>query len=617
MPIALRALLCAAFLAAAPAASAFAQNANPTPSPSPSEIGHVTTTDRQEEPITSVTRPTYVIDRATIQMTGARTVGEALQAIPGVSLFRYGPFGALTDYGLLGATSEQTLVLLNGFPVAPASSGSIDIGTFSTVGVDRIEVVEGGGSTLYGSNAVGGIINIITGHTPSAPYVELSDGTLSESDARVELGLQGLGVAFERHVAGNAYDYPSLDGFPAGTRTNAQAAATAARIDYRSNSNAAWEVNASAGDDAVTIGVPGALSFLTPFAIEANAQQDGHVTVSHRGGNSLLSLSFSGAREALAYNDPQNGGETDTYDTRDQLSLRDVIGHGPSTLVTGIDVSRESALLNLGAANVPPTATAALAQSAAYAQYRGTIANAAVLSLGLRGEHDAPQGSVLEPSVGTLFTFGDARLSANYAGTFRVPTIDELYYPGFSNPSLVPERSKNVDANLAFPAGTATFSLGWFDRQAVNLIALNQNFVPENIAQASFGGFIVSGRTAPLHGLVATLGITDMYRALDLTPGQPSTRLDFEPVMTTAVGLERGFSGGAVAFGVTANVHGPHFEEGVYRDGDTTVDAYVRARLMRDAIASVRVYNLGDERYAPILGYPAPGRTVEFELSTR
>ncbi|MBV8583148.1 MAG: TonB-dependent receptor plug domain-containing protein, partial [Candidatus Eremiobacteraeota bacterium] len=135
MSIALRALLGAAFVAAASAAPALAQTASPTPNPSPSEIGHVTTTDRQEEPLANVTRPTYVITRATIETAGARTVADALRTIPGVTSFHYGPYGSLTNYGLLGATSEQTLVLLNGFPVAPASSGSIDIGTFSTVGV--------------------------------------------------------------------------------------------------------------------------------------------------------------------------------------------------------------------------------------------------------------------------------------------------------------------------------------------------------------------------------------------------------------------------------------------------------------------------------------------------
>ncbi len=163
MHVVTRALLGAAFTLALSSA-AFAQSANPTPSPQPSEIVHVTTADRQDEPITLTTRPTFIVDRAQIQQRGARTIAQALEDVPGISLFSYGPYGALTNYGVLGATSAQTLVLLNGFPVAAGSTGSIDLGTFSTAGVERIEIVEGAGSTLYGSSAVGGIVNIITGN---------------------------------------------------------------------------------------------------------------------------------------------------------------------------------------------------------------------------------------------------------------------------------------------------------------------------------------------------------------------------------------------------------------------------------------------------------------------
>ncbi|MGH7684546.1 MAG: TonB-dependent receptor plug domain-containing protein, partial [Vulcanimicrobiaceae bacterium] len=415
----------------------------------------MTTADRQDEPITMTTRPTYVVDRAQIQATGSRTVADALRLVPGIGIFRYGGFGGAANYGVLGATSQQTLVLLNGFPVAASSLGEIDLGSFSTTGVDRIEVVEGGGSTLYGSSAIGGIINIITGHETKTPYAEIAAGTLGERDARIETGLGGLGVAWERHIATNVYDFPTLDGLPAGTRTNAQAAASAARLDYHSNTAARYSFDAALGDDAVTAGVPGNLGFLTPHAIQGTAQQDGHFTITRRGDRSALSLSVSAARQALAYNDPDNGGETDTYDSRGQISLRDVVGSDRSSFVGGIDLSRETALLNLGAASVPPSATASLSQSAVYAQYRDAIARTVSLTIGARGEHDAPAGSVLVPSVAALAHFGVLRVTANYAGSFRAPTIDDLYFPGFSNPSLVPERAKDFDtgAELALAGG--------------------------------------------------------------------------------------------------------------------------------------------------------------------
>ena len=128
---------------------------------------------------------------------------------------------------------------------------------------------------------------------------------------------------------------------------------------------------------------------------------------------------------------------------------------------------------------------------------------------------------------------------------------------------------------------------------------------------------MVAVHTAPFHGLITTVGITDLYRALNTTPGQSVARLDFQPVMTTVLGLHKAFDASPFAFGIDASVKGPHNEAGISRDGATTIDAYVRARVSRSLIASVRGWNITDERYAPILGYPAPGRTIELELSTK
>ena len=610
-------VVCTIFAAFGCARALAAPSPTATPSPQPSQIVHVVTSDRQDEPITNSTRPTFIVTRATIEAEGARTIAEALAMVPGVQLYSYGGFGAQSNYGVLGATSEQTLVLLNGFPVSTGSSGSIDLGSFSTAGVDRIEIVEGGGSTLYGSNAVGGIINIITGKAPKTPYAEVSDGSYGDRDARFDDGLGPFSVAFERHVADNVYSYPSLDGFGPGTRTNSWAEATAARLGYNAQIGSLYTLDAALGDDAVALGVPGNLAFLTPEAYQATAQNDGHLTLTRHGPQSSLSLSLSASRQAVLYDDPQNGGENDTYDARSQVSLRDVVATDRGSLVAGIDFSRQTATLFLGPSNVPPVTYAGLSQSAAYAQYRGNAGSSTQYVVGLRGEHDTPQGSVLVPAFGASRTFGGVRLAANFADTFRVPTIDELYYPGFANPNLQPERSRNLDASLAAPLGAFGASVDWFQRQATNLIELNSNFVPENVAQASIAGLVASLRSPEMLGIAATLGITDLYQALNETPGTVPARLDFEPVFSTQLGLEKPFGAGHVAFGVDTAVLGPHSETGVWRDGDTTIDAYVRVRLAAHAILSLRAKNLWNEAYAPILGYPAPGRSIFVEFATR
>ncbi len=144
--------------------------ASPSPTPSaPPEITHVVTSDRADETLRSTTRTTYVVTAADIATRGYRTVGDALADIPGVEISRYGAIGSNISYGIRGSSSTQVLVLVDGLPAPGEFTNSVQFGTISTSGVRRIEVVEGGGSTLYGTGAIGGIINIITDAQNAAP----------------------------------------------------------------------------------------------------------------------------------------------------------------------------------------------------------------------------------------------------------------------------------------------------------------------------------------------------------------------------------------------------------------------------------------------------------------
>ncbi|MBC5811305.1 MAG: TonB-dependent receptor, partial [Candidatus Eremiobacteraeota bacterium] len=320
----LRILSGCAFGAALLTSTARVSAADPAPAPSGSalpEIGRVTTSDRRSEPIDRTARPTFVIDRARLDATGARTVSDALRSIPGVAIYSFGPFGSQSDYGIRGTNSAQTLVLLDGVPIANVSSGTIDLGTFPLVNVSRIEVVESGSSTLYGTSAIGGVINIITGARRGAEVL-LSAGSFGDDDVRLGAGDGKIGVAFERHVATNAFAYPMLRygtvTFPAATRTNSWATQTALRFTALESFGSGFSVRADLGGDATRSAVPGRLDFPSPRALQSVARNNALLEVTKTFSNSALSLTLSGARSALSYSDPDSGGETNTYDARTQ-----------------------------------------------------------------------------------------------------------------------------------------------------------------------------------------------------------------------------------------------------------------------------------------------------------
>jgi vitamin B12 transporter len=612
-----------------------AVRADPAPQPSatpPSEIGRVFTSDRHEEPIAKTTRATYVVDRAHIEARGDRTVADAIAGVPGVEMYRYGAFGAQANVFIRGASSTSALVLLDGAPMTPGSNEQLDLGTFSTAGVRRIEVVEGSGATLYGSNAVGGVINIIT-DVPRGTYLEASAGSLADRDLRVGVGDGQFGASFERHIASNDYSYiaipvPGATPIPAGTRSNADAEQTASRVSYNANLGPDWNLRLRFGADEMHLGVPGSLSFgADDFSRQNVARNDAHLDLTHTGASSATTLTLFGLQQKLDYVDPSSATENPTDDGRTQVSLRNVVTGGPSTLTVGADFVRESAVL-ANIAQFDPvtfavtgyaTTGATQSQSALYAQDQYTLRDGVQINGGLRGENDAPLGSALTPSLGFAVPLATGtRLVINAGTAFRVPTIVDRYYPGYANPNLKPERSKDGDITLQSSSFLGGASLGFFLRDSANLIELNSAFVPQNVARAALRGLFGTVRTRPYHGFVTTLSVTDTYRAANRSPGAPETRLFFTPVFVSKLGLERGFGGSGLSVGAQANVFGPHVEStGFNPDGQTTVDAYVRGRLTQDTVLTVRAANLGNERYSPILGYPAPGRTFEVELSTR
>jgi vitamin B12 transporter len=623
-----RAGVAAALCGVAFAAPALAQThpAAPAASPSPAatpipEIGRVVTSDRHAEALAKATRPTYVIDRATIDAFGSRTVSDALANLPGVSLFSYGPFGAQANYGIRGTTSAETLVLRDGVPIAAGSTASIDLGTLSTLGIGRIEVVESGASTLYGSSATGGVINLISAAS-GAPYARIAYGSLADRDVAAGASLGGLSASFERHVASNIYDYPAFGAgagaLPAGTRTNADAEQTALRLAYRFDAGAGWSARLGLGNDAIHIGVPGSIAFgTTPDARQYTNRTDAALDLVHSLGAGTLTATFSGSTQQLAFADPgpSLGGEDDTFDARSQASLRYAAGD----VVTGIDLSRESAALSFAQAFGPtPPIAVAEAQVAAYAQVALQVSAPLRLSFGVRAERDAPLGGVVAPSFGASLALGAARVTANVGESYRVPTLIDLYYPGFSNPNLVPERLTNYDATLHLPVGPATLAIGIFGRDGSNLIALDPvAFLPFNAARVSANGIAIDA-SAPLGPqLRLTAGLTNLYRALDTSTG---ARLPNTPPIVATLGIEHGFGAGRWALGGRVRVVGVTPNDGpqpALYDQYADTDVYARYRTGPAGIVTLRVRNAGDVRYMPINGYPAPGRTYELEFATR
>jgi vitamin B12 transporter len=627
-------------LAALGATPAFAQPApapaSPEPSASPapalSEIGRVQTADRRDEPLRDAVKSTYVVTKAEMLRRGDRTVADALARVPGLNVQRNGPLGALSDLTIDGYRTNEILLLIDGRPAGGEQVLFPAIDTMPTTGVERIEVVEGGGATLYGTGALGGVINVITTGGASLraqPRVSLEGDSLGGRSVAFENGT----FAFERRVSPNRFSYPAIGPVAAGTSVNADSSATSARVNLNGRLGA-LRVDAGAGLREDHLGAPGDAAFppVSTTARENTTTGDARVRFALDRARSSASLELSGTTLTSLYtfstSDPAYaafnlfGGTTQiTREGRVQASLRDVVQSASSVLVAGIDLAHGAGRVDDGLTPM----TLGFAQTAAYAQESLTGAGGTRFDLGLRAERDGGYGGAIAPSLGARVPLGGGyQLRANYATGFRAPSITDLAYPTFSNPDLRPERTHGGDLSLDAPLlGGA--SLRWFVENGHDLIATNPNYdfsMPTsaanpfliNVERFSIAGFVGTIRSRPFHGFTSSLALTDTYRALDLT--NAATRLARRPVLAGDLTLEyaNAHPGALDAFGFLAHAVGPHDTPDTEY---TRVDAYVRFRAAPRALISLRAFNLGDARYADVSGFPLPGRTFALELSTR
>ena len=129
----------------------------------------VVTATRTETPLQETAVSVTVIKEEEIQRQQAITVTEALRTVPGLDFAPTGSRGTTTSIFIRGAESDQTLVLIDGVEVNSVTLGSFDFSNLTTENIDRIEVLRGSGGTLYGSQAVGGVINVLTKKGEGAP----------------------------------------------------------------------------------------------------------------------------------------------------------------------------------------------------------------------------------------------------------------------------------------------------------------------------------------------------------------------------------------------------------------------------------------------------------------
>ncbi len=614
------AVLAAAIAAALPA-TASAQEAG-----KPTDLDQVVVTGtRTAVTVDASLAAVEVIDRAQIERSQATSFADLLRGRAGITVGNSGGLGKQTSVFLRGSESNHALVLVDGIRIG---SANFDLAAFQDLPlemIERIEIVRGPRSSLYGSDAIGGVIQIFTRRDRGgyAPRFHAGGG----SHGLREIG-GGFGGGGERGWFGFDIGHQSNTGIDAcaGSSTLFRGCfAEEPDVDgYENNAlslRGGIAVNANLDAQAFALRTTGRNefdSYADAYYQSPNASSTLQQVLGaklHYAPSDALDLQVSIGRNDDESEDTRAGTSAYGYfhSTRDIATLQADVALAEGQLITlGADWMRD--YVN---SDVEYTTTRRR-NHAAFAQYQGSFGHHD-LQLSARHDDNEQFGEHTTGSVayGVQFAHG-LRATASAGTAFKAPTFADLYYPPFfgiatANPDLRPETSTSYEIGIAQKRQRWHWAANAYQTQVRDLITLDTNFVPQNLNRARItGGELVAGMQLDGWNVDAALSYVEPRDAADENKGKLLAR---RARTGARVDVERAF--GDLRLGLSWIASGPRFDDAANRfrlDGYATLDLRAGYVLSPAWMVQARASNVADRRYQTVEFFNQPGREYSVML---
>lgn len=606
----------------------------------------VITATRVPDRIKDVPWGTEIITRKDILTKGIWGIDEAMRDVVGLDIRNYGFGSATSSISLRGSSSQQVLVLIDGIPINSVSLGMADLGYLNPQDIERIEVVKGPISSLYGANGLGGVVNLISRSIEKPHFSSL----LSLGSFNTITSNLGGGYRF-RDIGGGISLYRNSS---SGMRTNSDFTAQGGRIRVSYRDFLKTSLRYYSRD----LGLPGpkpGKSIPSYGDSSSSSKFDREV-------DSTLSLDISGKFSFLEikfYIDNEIEHFITCYDfwgvgpvkQRDRyttfttggsilLNLNPIQNH---SLVLGIDGKGDEFS---GKSEKEDTLTKNIIDTTQWSPKDTTFGvwieekwkplEAISSILTLRYDRSSGYGDFLSPSLGLILApNGFSRIKLSLGKAFRAPTFNDLYYPLSGNPSLKPEKGIAWETRLeSSPLNNLFFNISLFGRRTDNLIAWCPDTLgfwhPENIDKSSILGSELKLETELANSLLLRLGGTFLsgkqtrWEALSkdyvtrdaayIPKVSVSGNLIYSPIPNSEIDLEVIYKGERVNYY-------PDFIDGVMKPKKLSPYTLLNLRLSQKFLTHLKTFlnieNLLDIDYADQFGnslddrdYPRPGRSI-------
>lgn len=551
-----------------------------------------------------------VISRADIERSQAQSVPELLAGLPGVAISNNGGFGKTSAVFLRGSEASHVLVLIDGVKVGSATLGTTSFEQLPLDQIERIEVVRGPRSSLYGSEAIGGVIQIFTRKGGGALTPNFSIGAGSYGTGQFSAGLSGGGKTswYSANLSGiDTNGFNACNGQPgvAGCFTSEpdkdgyRNLAGSLRAGHRLDNGAEVDVHWLRSNSAT--------KFDGGFVNESKTLQQvlgGSLRFSPLAAWRVALLAGTSLDESDSY---KNGVWMSRFDTRrDTLSWQNDLAFSPNQLVTlGFDYQNDSI------ASDTAYAVTSRDNRGVFAQYQGDF-GAHSLQFSVRGDDNQQFGSHNTGAAAWGVKLGGGmRLTASYGSAFKAPTFNDLYYPGYGSADLKPESSRSAEVGLSGRGGAANWSVNVFETHVDDLIAYDASrYAPGNVASALIRGLegSIGMRLADWQvNAYATL-LDPENRSAGANNGKNLAR---RPEQSLRLDLDREL--GQYRVGATLLAAGERYDDLANTrrlGGYATLDLRADYRLAKDWLVQAKAANLFDRDYETAAFYNQPGRSL-------
>jgi vitamin B12 transporter len=589
------AALCTALLAGADARADQLDPVTVTATRSPSRVS---------DTIAEVT----VIDRVDLQRATGLTPAQVLSRQPGVQWSANGGRGKASSVFIRGLEARNTLLLVDGVRLGSATVGAPSIESLPLALVDRIEVVRGPLSSLYGSDAVGGVIQVFSRRGLEGLKPDLSAAVGSNGFAQVTGGLAFGQGPFDGAVQ---FGHQRDDGFSATNPRARFGVHDPDRDGFRQNAGSlrlGWQLNPDWRVDALALGSDGETQYDDGPGVDSRARIASGVAAVALDGRVM-----PGWRTTLRL-----GRSTDTYDTlasaspftplgatrteQRQLSWDNLVDTPAGTLLLLAErieqrVERPVEAYTTSDRTIDAVA-AGLTGEAGPHTWQGA----------LRVDRNSQFGTQPTGSVGYAYALTPAwRLGAQYGTSFVAPSFNQLYFPGFGNPTLQPEEGRHAELSVRWASGVHVLRAAWVDHRIRGYIPSGP--LPVNVPRTQIDGLALSWQARM--GAVVAAASAEFLDPRNATEGSPNDGKLLPRRARNALRAQIDAPLGPVVVGATLIAFSERYEDPantLRMPGFATVD--LRADWALDAAWTVglRLNNLADKAYETAYGYNQPGR---------